>query len=255
MNKKGQVTIFIILGIIIIAAGFLIYSFYPKIQASFGAGEQNPESYIQTCIGQEIKDTVDKLSIQGGSLSPSNYISYKDEKVEYLCYTEENYRPCVVQRAMLKQHIESEIKSEIEKDVEACFISMKESYQKRGYDVNLKNGDKRIELLPDKIISTFDYSLTLTKGDTQKYDSFIVVLNNNLYELVAIVNSIIELEAVYGDAEPTTYMTYYHDLKVEKIARGSGEKIYILTDRNTGDKFQFAIKGQAWPAGYANPTG
>jgi hypothetical protein len=154
---------------------------------------------------------------------------------------------------MLKQHIEREIKKEIENDVESCFASLKSSYEKKGYDVTLKSGDKKVELLPQRIVGTFNYSLTLTKSSTEKYDSFVVIVNNNLYELVAIANSIIEWEATYGDAEITTYMTYYPDLKVEKNLRESGEKIYVLTDRNTGNKFQFAVRSQAWPAGYALP--
>jgi hypothetical protein len=246
INKGGQVTIFIIIAIIIVAAGILIYSFYPQIKTTLGGGEKNPEAYIQTCIEQDIKDAVEKVSIQGGSVNPLNSIVYEDTKIEYLCYTEEDYLPCVVQQPMLKQHTESEIKKEIENNVDSCFTLMKESYQKGGYEVDLKKGEKKIELLPSKIVSTFNYSLTLTKGGTQRYDSFVVVLNNNLYELEAIANSIIEWEATYGEAEPTTYMAYYHNLKVEKITKGSGEKIYILTDRRTGNKFQFAIKGQIW---------
>ena len=45
-------------------------------------------------------------------------------------------------------------------------------------------------------------------------------------------------------------MTYYPWLKVEKILRDDGTKIYILTDRNTGDKFEFAVRSVAWPPGY-----
>ena len=252
-NSRGQVTIFIIIGIIIVAIGFLIYSFYPQIKSAIGGEEKNPSSYIQACLEDEIKDTANKLSLQGGSLSPENYIMFDNSKVEYLCYTNEYYRSCVVQQPMLKQHIESEIKKEIEKDVEFCFASLKSSYEKKGYGVELKSGDRRVELLPKRIVGTFNYSLTLTKGSTEKYDSFVVILNNNLYELVAIANSIIEWETTYGDAEVTTYMTYYPDLKVEKNLRESGEKVYVLTDRNTGNKFQFAVRSQAWPAGYALP--
>jgi len=252
-SSTGQVTIFIIIAIIIVALAFLIYSFYPQIKSTIGGEEKNPPSYIQTCLEDKIKDTADKLSLQGGSVTPQNYILYEDEKVEYLCYTNEYYRTCVVQQPLLKRHIESEIKKEIENDVTSCFASLKSSYEKKGYDVSLKSGDRRVELLPKRIVGTFNYSMTLTKGSTQKYDSFVVMVNNNLYELVAIATSIIEWETTYGDAEVTTYMTYYPDLKVEKKS-GNGGKVYILTDRNTGNKFQFAIRGQIWPAGYATST-
>jgi cell division protein YceG involved in septum cleavage len=250
-NKRGQITIFIIIAVVIVVAGILIYTFYPEIQASLGLGVKNPQSFIQSCIEEEIEENVEKLSLQGGSLDPTHYIMYNNNKIEYICYTGEYYKTCVVQQPMLKEHVESEIKNEIDKGVDACFDSMEESYQKKGYDVNLKKGSKDIELLPKRIVATFDYSLTLTKGeDSEKHDSFRVVMNNNLYELISIANSILEWEATYGDAETTIYMNYYHDLKVEKKKQSDGTTIYIITDRNTGNKFQFASRSVAWPPGY-----
>ncbi len=224
--------------------------FYPQIKAGLGLEEKNPQAFIQNCIEEKIKESVTNLSLQGGSLSPENYILYDNAKIEYLCYTNEYYKTCVVQQPMLKKHIESEIKNEIEEEVEMCFDSMKESFQKRGYDVNLKKGAEDVELLPGKVITTFNYSLTLTKGEVEQYDSFTIVLNNNIYELISIANSIIEWEAKYGDAETTTYMNYYHNLKVEKQKQSDGTTIYIITDRNTENKFQFASRSVAWPPGY-----
>ncbi len=250
-DKRAQVTIFIIIAVIIVAAAILIYSFYPQIKTSFGIEEKNPQSYIQSCIESDIKEAADNLSLQGGSLVPENYILYNNEKIEYLCYTGEYYKTCVVQQPMLKGHIESEIKGYIKEKAESCFNSMEESYRKKGYNINLKRGLTIVELLPQKIVSVFNYSLVLTKGeDSEKYDSFRVVLDNNLYELVSIANSILEWEATYGEAETTFYMDYYHNLKVEKIKQSDGTAIYILTDRNKGDKFQFASRSVAWPPGY-----
>ena len=249
-KKSGQVTIFIIIAITIIALGILIYMFYPKIKTSLSSELKNPAEFIQTCIEEEIENSVSKLSLQGGSLFPEHYILYNNEKIEYLCYSGEYYKTCVMQQPMLKQHIESEIENGIKDKVGECFDSMKQSYEKKGYKVNLKKGGVNIELLPKRIVAEFNYSLTLTKQDSEKYDSFKVILNNNLYELVSIANSILNLEAHYGDAETTTYMNYYHDLKVEKKKQSDGTTIYILTDRNTGNKFQFASRSLAWPPGY-----
>ncbi len=249
-NRKGQVTIFIIIAIVIVVVGILIYLFYPEITIGLGLGTKNPQEFIQSCIEEDIENDIEILSLQGGSLNPEHYILYNNDKIEYICYTGEYYKTCVVQQPMLKEHIESEIGNDIQDKVEACFNSMEESYQKQGYDVNLKRGEINIELLPKRVISNFDYSLTLTKGETEQYDSFRVVLNNNLYELVSIANSILEWEATYGDAETTIYMDYYHDLKVEKKKQSDGTTIYILTDRNTENKFQFASRSVAWPPGY-----
>ena len=250
-NNRAQVTIFIIIGIIIVAAAFLIYSFYPQIKTSLNVQQQTPQTFIQTCIEKEIIDTVNKISLQGGSLTPENFIRYNNSNVNYLCYTNEYYRNCLIQQPLLKEHIESEIKNAISADAGKCFSSMKSSYEKQGYTADLIGKDIQIELLPNRVISTFNYSLTLTKGEsTQKYNSFVVMLNNNLYELVAIAGSILNWEATYGDANPRVYMTYYHDLRVDKVLMNSGEKVYILTDRIIGNKFQFASRSQVWPAGY-----
>ena len=91
--------------------------------------------------------------------------------------------------------------------------------------------------------------LVLTKGDTETYDKLGVSIKNNLYELVSISNSILSMEIKYGDAETTIYMDYYHDLKVEKKKQTNGTTIYIITNRNTGNKFQFASRSVAWPPG------
>ena len=171
-----------------------------------------------------------------------------------VCFIYLPIHACVMQQPMLKEHIETEIKNEIKEEVEICFDELKKSYEKQGYDVNLKKPETSVELLPKRIVVSFGNSLTLTKGDTKNYNSFRVVVNNNLYELVSIVNSILNWEARYGDAETTIYMNYYHDLKVEKKKQSDGSTIYILTDRNTLNKFQFASRSVAWPPGYGTSS-
>ncbi len=249
-SKRSQVTIFIIVGILIVIFAILIYLFYPDIRTSVTTETKNPSQFIQDCVQEEIENAVNTLSTQGGFLEPEHYFLYKDQKIGYLCYTNEYYQTCIVQQPLLKEFIESEIRDEIQGKVDECFDSLVKNYEDKRYQVDLKKGETKIELLPKRIVTTFNDSLTLTKGKTENYDSFRVVLNNNLYELVSITNSIIDWEATYGDSETTLYMTYYHDLKVEKLKQSDGTTIYILTDRNNGNKFQFASRSIAWPPGY-----
>lgn len=252
MKKRGQITIFIILAIVIVVLGVLIFLFFPKIQTGLGISTNNPQIFIQNCMEEEIENTVSVLSSQGGSFDPRNYFLYQDEKIEYLCYTGEYYIPCVMQQPMLKQHIENEIKNEINSKKKECFDSLRENFESLGYTVALKEGGTKVELLPNRIVVAFENDLTLTKEDSERYDKLSVIVNNNLYELVSITNSILNMEARYGDSETTVYMNYYHDLKVEKKKQTDGTTIYILTDRNKGDKFQFASRSIAWPPGISS---
>ncbi len=226
LKKKGQLTIFVIVALVIVGFAVLAYLFFPRILVGFGISSDNPNEFIQACMEKSIGDAVEKISVQGGSLNPENYILYQDNKIQYICYTQEYYTQCAMQQPLLNKIIENQ-----------------------GYNVNLKRGGTVVEMLPKKISIAFNNELTLTKDSSRRYEKINVFLNNNLYELTSIADSIANWEARYGNAETTLYMNYYHDLKVEKLLQGDGSKIYILTERNSGDKFQFATRSVVTPPG------
>jgi len=247
-EKRGQVTIFIILAIVIVAVGVLVYLFYPKIQSSFSLNTDDPSTYLRNCIRGDLEGVVNDVSLRGGNLNPGDYFLYDDEKISYLCYTNQNYRPCVMQYPLLEQHISEEIKINIIENVDSCFDGLKENFENKGYEVKLKKGETIVELLPKRVIVKFEHELSLKKGENVlRYGGndnrmISVALNNNLYELISITNSILNFEATDGDAEVITYMDYYRDLKVEKKKQSEGTTIYVLTDKNNGNKFQFASR-------------
>ncbi len=249
-DKKGQVTIFVIIGVVIVALIAIIYFLFPSVFTGVTGGTQNPYEYFQTCMEDSVTEAVNTVSAQGGSADPEHYIVYNGENIEYLCYTNENYKPCVMQQPMLKNHVEEEILISIEGQANLCLDDMKESFEKRGYDVDMRKRGFEVELLPKRVIIRSNTTMTLNKGGSEEYDKFKVILNNNLYELISIANSILNFEARYGDSETTTYMNYYRDLKVEKKKQIEGSTVYILTDLNTLNKFQFASRSYPWPAGY-----
>lgn len=249
-NRKGQITIFIIIAMVVIAISVLVYLFYPQILTTLGGQEQDPNSFIETCMKDKIKSKVETVSAQGGSLNPEPFILYQDEKIQYLCYTEDYYKTCVVQKPLLKKQIEKELKEGIKEEVKNCFNELKSSFEGGGYNVIIREGEIGVELLPERIVSTFNYSVTLERTETKRYESFKVILNNNLYELISIANSIVDWESTYGNADSSLYMELYHNLKIEKRVPEYGTTVYVLTDRNTEGKFQFASRSVVFPPGY-----
>jgi hypothetical protein len=249
MQKKAQVTIFVIIAVVIVALGALAYFFIPKIQTGFGVSTNNPDVYMQNCMEDYVKEAVSTMSVQGGSFNPANYILYNGTKVEYLCYSSEYYTACAMQQPLLKEHIESELERHVKAQKELCLDSLRESFERQGYNVALGQGGTGVELIPGKIRVTFNNTLTLTKESSERYDHLSVVVDNNLYELVGIANSILNMEARYGNSETTIYMDYYHNLKVEKSEQTDGSTVYRLTDRKDGSVFQFASRSIAWPPG------
>ena len=75
----------------------LLFAF-PKLKTAVGFEKlQSPENFIQTCLEDTINENVNIISKQGGTLEPSPYILYQDEKIQYLCYNPQKYQACVVQ--------------------------------------------------------------------------------------------------------------------------------------------------------------
>lgn len=252
-GKRGQITIFIIVAMVVVLVAILIFMFRANISEALGIGEsQSPSEYMRTCLSEKIDSVQENIARQGGNMEPEFYYQYQGDKLTYLCYQEEYYLPCIVQQPLLINHINEEIEREISSEVNVCLDSLKETYEKKGYVVQNQLGDINVELLPKRILVTVDSKLTLTKDTTNVYPPLRIDLNNNLYELASIAESIVQFESTYGDSEVTTYMDFYRDLKAEKLKQTDGTTVYILTNRDTGEVFQFASRGLAWPPGYGN---
>ena len=252
MNKRGQLAIFIILAIVIVALIIAYFIFRPSIIP--GQTPNTPQGYLEKCMSDYAKPAVQKLSLQGGFIQPEFYKLYKDNKVAYLCYTEEYYKGCTMQVPLLKNHIEEEIKQEINGKVLNCLDSLKQDLEKKGNTVAVGKSALAIEIVPERINIKLGTDMTVTKATSQKYTQFSSSFPSPIYNHLMIASSILNWEARYGDADPLTYMIYYPDMKVEKMKLGDGTTIYTLTNKPTGQKFIFASRSFAWPAGYTTPA-
>jgi hypothetical protein len=246
VKKRAQVTVFIIIAIIVVA--ILVLLLYPRIKIY--VSPVTATSFMETCVSNHAEYAITNISAHGGSLEPENAILYKDNRVEYLCYTNEYYKTCSNQQPLLRQHVEEEISAYLKPKVQECVNQLASDYEKKGYDVSAKKADVSVSLVPGSVKITANAPVTLIKGATESYDNFIVVQKSEVYNLVMIASSILNWEARYGDSNPETYMLYYPDIRVEKYKQEDGSKIYILTNKETQEKFIFATRSLSWPAGY-----
>ena len=247
MNKRGQIAIFVIIAILI-ASVILVVFLNPG--GRIGISEDvNPSSYLSNCIEPKVSEALEILSKQGGSLNPENYVLYRDQKVEYLCYTNKQYSLCSVQQPLLVMHIEDEIKSYVEPVARQCIRDLEERYESQGYIVSTTPGDLSVDFAPGKISIEFDSPMTIEKDSTQTFRKFAVSINSEMYDLLMTAVSIIQYESALGDSETLLYLQYYPDLSIKKVKR-EGDTIYTLKNVVTNEAFTFASRSLVWPAGY-----
>ena len=74
-SKRSQITIFIILGLIVIVLIALLFLLIkpPEIKV---IDENNPQAFIESCTRESVEQALDILSKQGGDIEPKGYISY-----------------------------------------------------------------------------------------------------------------------------------------------------------------------------------
>jgi len=155
-----------------------------------------------------------------------------------------------MQKPLLKQSVEQQINSYAAPRIRNCVSSVKANLERKGYQVSMSNPEISISLVPGNIIVDIISDIKIVKDKTESYTSIKTDMASDLYGQVMLASSISNWEAVYGDAETMNYMIYYPSMKVEKKKQGDGTTIYIITERNSGDKFVFASRSLVIPAGF-----
>ena len=248
LNKRGQLTIFIIVAVIILAA-ILIVLFYPKIRAVV-SGDLNPGSYLKACIEPTLRPALETLSKQGGYMNPEGFLFYDNTRIKFLCYTPEFYKTCTVQQPMIKEHVEQELTKVVADKAKTCMNNLKTEYENRGYSVMVGKTDYKVEIIPGKIRINFVMPMSITKDTTETFKEFNAEIDSQMYDLLMITQNIIEFESTLGDSETLLYMQYYPDLRVDKTKLTDGTKLYKLSNVVSKESFTFASRSLSWPPGY-----
>ncbi len=258
MEKRAQVTMFIIIAVIIVGAILLFLLFRSGIVPNIGGGaETNPKSFLEFALEENIRDTLALVSHQGGYVSNKLNKTFKFEAepaaidISYLCYNQNYYYPCVNQEPMLIQHLKSEIHDEIETEVRAAFDDLANSLDKQGYAVDARYRRFGVELMPKSVVIKIDAELTTTKsGEVVKKQDFEIVTPSRFYDIAIVVQEIVAQEGRFCNFEQTGFMLLYPEFEIDKFRTGDSTTIYTVTHRESKEWFRFAVRSCVIPPGF-----
>jgi hypothetical protein len=212
--------------------------------------KQSPYQEIEGCAQTAIQEGLDILMLQGGVIESENYFMYEGKKIDYVCYSENEYENCIMQKPILTNTIRDELEKYSTPKIKSCLNSVKSSLESRGYSVVMRDPEIVIDLVPDNVLVDMNLGLRIEKTGVESFDHIRTGIKSKIYNFALITSSISQWETRYGDSETLNYMLYYPSLKVEKKKQGDGTTVYILTDRDTDEKFYFASRSIAIPAGF-----
>lgn len=246
-SKKGQVTIFIILAILIVSVVLAYFFFIKPSMQSSGSKRMKIESCIDGVLDKSLKDLAEK----GGMISPKFSYSYNGEEIPYICYSGEYYKTCTVQTPFPEKSFKDNLKKLTKKEVEECFSNSVNSLRRQGYSVSKTNTDFEIDLEIGRVVYRFSDGITVKKGENiQQNNALEVVYSSRIYEQLLIATTILQQETAFGDSDVNNLMESYPEFLIQKLKMGDGTTVYIIKDKASGIEYKFASRSLAWPPGY-----
>jgi hypothetical protein len=246
--KRGQVTIFIILGIVIVVGIVIVFILARGVDVE-SPTSLGPRDFVDKCVRDVVESSVEKILTNGGEIVPSHSLMYNGEEWNYLCYQADYYLSCYNIHPMLENLVESEIRLDTMDEVQNCFNMMAIDFEDRGYDVSGGAASYSIDLMPGEVDINLKKKIQITKGGAlQSFENFDTSVLSSAYSLVRVAREIVNSEAQYCYFEYNGYMLLYPDYDIRRVDY-DGSKMYNVINRRSGEDFKFAVRSCAFAPG------
>jgi hypothetical protein len=249
MNSKGQVSMWIIVSVVVVALVGLFFTFTKGPSGGLISSEGNPETFIKGCVRDVVKDAVDFVLPRSGFVDHRVFTKYNNISVEYLCKNSGLYRPCINQHpAYLRESID-QLEDYVAPGIESCLAELEDNLEERGIDTGISESGFELDFAPGRIFVDLENRIEISREQGSVIEGLNVEVASPLYDLMALAIEISNQESQYCYFNSMGYMLFYPKFEIEKKKLNDGSIIYILKDVASDKELKFAIRGCALPAG------
>jgi hypothetical protein len=246
MGRKGQLTVFVIMGIVIvILLGFFLFKLnQTKVDElknqRLGDADLSPiSSYINLCLEKTSKDAVIKLGEEGRLYSDA-YLKSQTEKIAYFYYKGDGYFPATI------SVVEEDVSRYIKENIGSCIGDYKFS----GYDI-IDDKEKmkvRSSFNKENLDVSVYYPVKVKKGDAEititDFTSKFKIDFNQIYELSKEIYKKTKQDPAWIDMG---FLLEQKDYKIRLIKISDDTIVYEITDKigkvdNREYSYRFAVK-------------
>jgi hypothetical protein len=255
MSKRGAVTIYVAIAILIVAIGIFVASVVPKFRKPKVVEEAWFKDYVESCIKQWLEGFVATVSICQPGSQASYPLCYNG--IPFFCYNDRPGEDCA------PTNIVADISGFIgliEGNATMCIQNATQKMQERGYEVDWNGKVDATYAATVKLIKVvIDANITLKKGETAiSYKRFEAGTKNkgnvvwqNYEEFQSMVEEIVKNESE-GDPQPQdivkAVMAKGYSITIDAGPPGCWITIYTLTNTTSHTSFMFAIREVGIPS-------
>jgi len=251
MSKKGQVTIFIVLGLII-ASAIIFFFIYSGKTVFVVSPADSPDAYLEKCIKDSLKESENAIYASNGFVTQDKHTSilYRSEQVPYLCTSYEYYTSCMPQEPMFAEKQRILIENKVAVDLENCLSELKKDFEKQGYSVNENNSKVKVSFVEDSVEVLVGMNFIASRDDASiKLSDMEITYPSKLFNLLKLAQTIVNYESTLCEFNIIGWMSNDPEILIKRDSLSDQTKVYTLTERISQKEIKFAIRTCVLPAG------
>src|SRR3989338_717285 len=242
MQKRAQVTVFIILGIIIIAVIVGIAFFYgDRIQNFTRPGVLDSssleplKSFVASCMKESVSSDLELLKKNSGYFTKiSSTVVYSGYEINAIVDKSLNSPNNMNSKAGIENEISRHVENEIVNN-----------FDLNDFNFDIVKGDAKAdtEIRDSSIVVTVNYPLTVSKGETSlTLNDFSLIVDDDFGKIYDAVNDIVNAE-VQGEFDMNDYFLENKDVTVTRTDADNG-LIYRIVTNKEEEGFVFGVKNE-----------
>lgn len=217
MQKRGQVTVFIVVGIVILVVFGLVFALRGNILEQSFENEMNSiivpqqlmpvKSYLDSCLKDVVSDGVRIIGEQGGYIDIPEDITYRsatnpfsnslqlfgDAEVAYWHY--ETANEIERQQIPTKKQMEAELEEYVDENFKDCFYFL-DSFEEEGFEIDLPKSVNTEISIKDNVVQVKVLSEVLVslKEVNKNINKHMVIVDSRLGEMYDLAVNVMEKE-------------------------------------------------------------
>jgi len=240
MKKRGQITPFIILGLVFLLF-FLIILFtksyrIEKIGTVYSSEMSPIKNYVDLCAKSSATDALYLLGVQGGYTTPPKlYFQSAYAKIAYWYYNGYDIYPTI-------EEMEQELSSYVNKALPECIENL-DAFKDMGFEFEFGEIDTKTKINQNNVEFNIDYPITVIKGESKsEISEFYKMVPVRLGHIHNIAEEIVLKEVEDPDWVDMTYLVS-QDLDFKIYPYDEKTLIYSILDNTSkldyGEEFIF----------------
>lgn len=249
MLKRGQVSVFAIVGIVLVILVALFFFLRNEVglfvsPTIFLNEKAKPiQDNLKNCITSVGQDSLTMFGKQGGDFEPSNHLIYEGMQVKYFCTNIPGNEKCLNVMPTLGE-MEEKLNNEVSKGVAEC-LNKDVAKGGFGYEVDVGKLDVKVDLTGTNALVRADYDVKIKKGDVEtKINPVAVNFDAPIEELYGVAVDAVNSEATIGVFEQLLYMLAKRGQYVINVDKPYPDKIYKIQKKDSEFEFWFAVEGE-----------